>query len=191
MELEKLLKILCFWCRRHLRLSCMTRLVCSMYHINAHIKSIFGTSNIHYHTERILSILAKTEKSKWLIAATCILWKYDEKTGACHNFVWNEPIKFIIIPCIRFFFSQSMHYACVSSKYEDFLFKGSILVSKLLRQGYSSQKLQTTFRKFCGGLWSLHVYRSCLQICMRLIPGSLDLDHVSIFVILNAVYDAH
>ena len=39
---------------------------------------------------------------------------------------------------------------CSGSKYEDFLFRGSILVSKLLKQGYSSRKLQTTFRKFYG-----------------------------------------
>ena len=30
------------------------------------------------------------------------------------------------------------------------MFSGSILVSKLLKQGYSSQKNQTTFRKFNG-----------------------------------------
>ena len=32
-----------------------------------------------------------------------------------------------------------------------FLFRGYILVSKLLGQGVSSRKLQTTFRKFYGG----------------------------------------
>ena len=30
------------------------------------------------------------------------------------------------------------------------MFRGSILVSKLLKQGYSSRKLQATFRKFYG-----------------------------------------
>ena len=42
--------------------------------------------------------------------------------------------------------------ARVCSKYEDFLFRGftCILVSKLLKQGYSSRKRQTTFRKFYG-----------------------------------------
>ena len=40
--------------------------------------------------------------------------------------------------------------ARVSSKYEDFLFRGYILVAKLLRAGYSSQKRHTTFRKFYG-----------------------------------------
>ena len=50
------------------------------------------------------------------------------------------------------FVSQLMRYARVCSKYEDFLFKGSILISKLLKQIslYSSRKLQTTFRKFYG-----------------------------------------
>ena len=46
-----------------------------------------------------------------------------------------------------FFVSQLIRYARVGSKYEDFLFRGSILVSKLLKQGYSSR---TTFRKFYG-----------------------------------------
>ena len=36
------------------------------------------------------------------------------------------------------------------SKYDDFLLRGSILVSKLLKHGYSSLKLQTTIGKFDG-----------------------------------------
>ena len=36
------------------------------------------------------------------------------------------------------FVSQLIRYARICSKYEDFLFRGSILVSKLLKQGYSS-----------------------------------------------------
>ena len=43
-----------------------------------------------------------------------------------------------------FFVSQLIRYARVGSKYKDFLFRVSILVSKLLKQGYSSR---TTFRK--------------------------------------------
>ena len=53
------------------------------------------------------------------------------------------------------FVSQLICYVRVCSKYEDFLFTGSILVSKLLKQGYSSQ---TTFRKFyrpCSQIWHL------------------------------------
>ena len=46
-----------------------------------------------------------------------------------------------------FFVSQLIRFARVGSPYEGFLFRGSILVSKLLKQGYSSQ---TTFRKFYG-----------------------------------------
>ena len=41
------------------------------YDTIAHIKYIFETTNIHTHTEIILSILVKTEKSEWLIAAIC------------------------------------------------------------------------------------------------------------------------
>ena len=46
--------------------------------------------------------------------------------------------------------SQLIRCARVCSKYENVLFRGSILVSKLLKQGYSSRKLQTTFRKCYG-----------------------------------------
>ena len=49
-------------------------------------------------------------------------------------------------PAYGVFVSQLIRYAQVCSKYEDFLFRGSILVSKLLKQG--SQKIQSTFRKF-------------------------------------------
>ena len=50
-------------------------------------------------------------------------------------------------PAYGVFVSQLIRYARVGSKYEDFLFRGSSLVSKLLKQGYSSR---TTFRKFYG-----------------------------------------
>ena len=53
-------------------------------------------------------------------------------------------------PAYGVFVSPLIRYARVCSKYEDFLFIGSILVSKLFKQGYSSRKLQTTFRKFYG-----------------------------------------
>ena len=43
-----------------------------------------------------------------------------------------------------------IRYARVCSKYEDFLLRGSILISKLLKQEYSSRKLQTTLRKLYG-----------------------------------------
>ena len=43
-----------------------------------------------------------------------------------------------------------IRYDRVCSKHEDFLLSGSILVQKLLNQGYSSWKNQTTFRKFYG-----------------------------------------
>ena len=56
-------------------------------------------------------------------------------------------------PTYGVFVSQLIRYARVCSKYEDFLFRGSILVSKLMKKGYSSQKLQTTFRK-CYGLYT-------------------------------------
>ena len=54
-------------------------------------------------------------------------------------------------PAYGVFVSELIRYAGVCTKYEDFLFRGSILLSKLLKQGYSSRKLQTTFRKFENG----------------------------------------
>ena len=42
-------------------------------------------------------------------------------------------------PAYGVFVSLLIHYVWVCSKYEDFLFRGFILVSKLLKQGYSSQ----------------------------------------------------
>ena len=54
-------------------------------------------------------------------------------------------------PAYGVFVSQLIRYARVCSKYEDFLFRGSIPISKLLKQGYSSRNsFQTTFRKFYG-----------------------------------------
>ena len=53
-------------------------------------------------------------------------------------------------PAYGVFVSPLIRYARVCSKYEDFLFWGSILVSKLLKQGYSSRKFQTIFRKLYG-----------------------------------------
>ena len=47
-------------------------------------------------------------------------------------------------PAYGVFVSQFIRYTL------DFLFRGYILVSKLLKQGYSARKLQTTFRKFYG-----------------------------------------
>ena len=48
------------------------------------------------------------------------------------------------------FNNENFNCAMCTEYSEDFLFRGSILVSKLLKQGYSSRKLQTIFRKFYG-----------------------------------------
>ena len=51
-------------------------------------------------------------------------------------------------PAYGVFISQLIRYARVCSRYNDFLYRGSILTSKLLKQGYSIEKLKITFRKF-------------------------------------------
>ena len=48
------------------------------------------------------------------------------------------------------FISQLIRYARVCSRYNDFLYRGSILTSNLLKQGYAVEKLKTAFRKFYG-----------------------------------------
>ena len=53
-------------------------------------------------------------------------------------------------PAYGVFISQLIRYARVCSRYNDFLYRGSILTSKLLKQGYSVEKLKTAFRKFYG-----------------------------------------
>ena len=53
-------------------------------------------------------------------------------------------------PAYGVFVSQLIRYARIGLKFEYFLFRASILVSKLLKQGYSSKKLQTIFRKLYG-----------------------------------------
>ena len=58
-------------------------------------------------------------------------------------------------PAYGVFGAQLIHYDRVCSKYEDFMFRGSILVSRLLKQGYSSDY-------FSKILWSS--CRPCSQI---------------------------
>ena len=53
-------------------------------------------------------------------------------------------------PGIWFSVSLLIWYARVCLKYANILCRRSILVSELLKQGYSSRKLQTTFRKLFG-----------------------------------------
>ena len=79
-----------------------------------------------------------------------------------HDYDKRDDFEFLIVnfpyfssnipgsPAYGVFVSQLIHYAQVCLKYEDFLFRGSSLLSKLLKQGYSSRKLQNTFRKFYG-----------------------------------------
>ena len=55
------------------------------------------------------------------------------------TFIPNSPFSIIKYLCMVFFTSQLIRYARVSSKYEYFLFRGSILVSELLSQGYYSR----------------------------------------------------
>ena len=69
-------------------------------------------------------------------------------------------------PACGVFVSQLIRYARVGSKYEDFLFRESILVTKLLKQGYSSR---TTFRKLYGG----HTDHTIWHLCVTYVEWSV------------------
>ena len=73
-----------------------------------------------------------------------LLWVHKSETNVLTHNTTNLPIESY----------KTLNFAWVCSKYEDFLFRGSILVSKLLKQEYYSRKLQTTFRK----LYGRHIY---------------------------------
>ena len=85
-------------------------------------------------------------------------------------------------PACGVFVSQLIRYARVCSKYEDFLFRGSILISKLLKQGYSSRKLQTNFRKFYGRHTHLvHKFDTSVSHMLKGLFTNCDIWLVSLF----------
>ena len=66
-------------------------------------------------------------------------------------------------------------YAQVCSKYEDFLFRGYI-VPKLLKQGYASRKLHSTFRKLYGRHTDLvHKFDSSLSHMLNGLFSNCDI----------------
>ena len=73
------------------------------------------------------------------------IWSLMGMVNFSHDSMTSVMTDFPVVDGV--FVSQLIRYAGVCSKYEDILFKGSILVAKLVKQGYSSHKLQTTFRK--------------------------------------------
>ena len=81
-------------------------------------------------------------------------FSHDYMTSAMTDFpIVNFPYLSSNIPespIYGIFISMLIRCARVCSKYKDFLFRGSILVSKLLKQGYYSRKRQTTFWKCYG-----------------------------------------
>ena len=77
-------------------------------------------------------------------------------------------------PAYGVFISQLIRYARVCSRYNDFLYRGSILTSKLLKQGYSVEKLKTAFRKFMAVILTLLVnitflFHTCYRVCLIII----------------------
>ena len=53
-------------------------------------------------------------------------------------------------PAYGVYISQLIRYSRACSSYHDFLVRGNLLTSKLLRQGYQSLKLKIAFKKFYG-----------------------------------------
>ena len=66
--------------------------------------------------------------------------------------------------------SQLIPYALVCSIYED-MFRGSILVSRLLKQGYSSRKLRATLRKFYGRHDLVHKFDTSVSHMLKGLQG--------------------
>ena len=48
------------------------------------------------------------------------------------------------------FVSQLIRYACASSLYQDFIMRSQLLTCKLLKQGFTRNRLIATFKKFYG-----------------------------------------
>ena len=53
-------------------------------------------------------------------------------------------------PAYGVFVSQLIRYARASSLYEDFIMRSQLLISKLLKQGFTRNRLIATFKKFYG-----------------------------------------
>ena len=53
-------------------------------------------------------------------------------------------------PAYGVFVSQLIRYARASSLYEDFIMRNQLLTSKLLKQGFTRNRLIATFKKFYG-----------------------------------------
>ena len=89
-------------------------------------------------------------------------------------------------PAYAVLVSQLIRFAQVCSKYEDFLFRGSILVSKILKQGCSLRKLQTTFRNFYGRHTDLvHKFDKSVSHMLNGLFTNCDIWLVSIFWVIN------
>ena len=53
-------------------------------------------------------------------------------------------------PAYGVFVSQLIRYARASSLYDDFITRSQLLTSKLLKQGFTRNRLIATFKKFYG-----------------------------------------
>ena len=51
-------------------------------------------------------------------------------------------------PAYGVYISQLIRYSRACSDYQDFLIRGRLLTSKLLKQGYQSYKVRNAFKKF-------------------------------------------
>ena len=92
-------------------------------------------------------------------------------------------------PAYGVFVSQLIRYARVCLKYDAFLFREYILVSKLLKQGYSSRKLQNTFRKFYGAQTDL-VHKFDPSV-LHMLKGLFQLWHMTGFQLFGVNRDGY
>ena len=100
-----------------------------------------------------LEIKDTTDAPKWDNYLDLYL-EFDEYGKLCTQLYdkrddFDFPI--VNVPCLAVIFQNPLHMVFLFHSWYVMLgFRGSILVSKLLKKGYYSWKLQTTFWKFYG-----------------------------------------
>ena len=80
---------------------------------------------------------------------------YDKRDDFNFNIV-NFPFlssNILKSPAYGFFVSQLIRYARASSLYEDFITRSQLLTSKLLKQGFTRNRLIATFKKSVTMYW--------------------------------------
>ena len=117
--------------------------LCDIYPVELEIKD---TTDADHHASH-LDLLLKYERDCRLRVKL-----YDKRDDFNFNIV-NFPYLCSNIPkspAYGVYVSQLIRYARASSLYEDFISRSRLLTSKLLKQGYTRNRLIATLKKFYG-----------------------------------------